>query len=145
MSTARKMRRKLNRALPGADAETVQRTLHAMQVAVEEQTADRIYKKLRRDIQKPSEAYATGVADAFASIIGFLRDGGIGKPFGATRLERFVEQFVAYQDGLHDGKVKSTDINDAIEAEIGWSMTKSIDRAFRALDAKKKGAQKDGH
>lgn len=76
---------------------------------------------------------------------GFLRDGGLGAPFGATRLERFVEQFVVYQDGLHDGKVKSTDINDAIEAETGWSMTKSIDRAFRALDAKKKGAQKDGH
>ena len=72
-------------------------------------------------------------------------DGLRGAPFGATRLERFVEGFVVYQDGLHDGKVKSTDINDAIEAEIGWSMTKSIDRAFRALDAKKKGAQKDGH
>jgi|GEM_PF-892401 len=115
MSTARKMRRKLNRALPGADVETVQKTLTAMQVAAEEQTADRIYKKLRRDIQKPSEAYATGVADAFASVIGFLRDGGLGAPFGATRLERFVEQFVAYQDGLHDGKVRSSDINDAIE------------------------------
>lgn len=49
------------------------------------------------------------------------------------------------KDGLHDGKVRSSDINDAIEEEIGWSMTKSIDRAFRALDAKKKGAQKDGH
>lgn len=47
MSTARKMRRKLNRALPGADVETVQKTLQAMQVAAEEQTADRIYKKLR--------------------------------------------------------------------------------------------------
>lgn len=145
MSTARKMRRKLNRALPGADVETVQKTLTAMQVAAEEQTADRIYKKLRRDIQKPSEAYATGVADAFASIIGFLRDGGLGAPFGATRLERFVAEFVAYQDGLREGKVKSTDIDDAIKDEIGWSMTKSIDRAFRALDAKKKGAQKDGH
>lgn len=106
MSTARKMRRKLNRALPGADVETVQKTLTAMQVAAEEQTADRIYKKLRRDIQKPSEAYATGVADAFASVIGFLRDGGLGKPFGATRLERFVEGFVMYQDGLHDGSLK---------------------------------------
>ena len=145
MSTARKMRRKLNRALPGADVETIQKTLTAMQVAAEEQTADRIYKKLRSDIQKPAEAYETGVADAFASVIGFLRDGGLGAPFGATRLERFVEQFVAYQDGLHDGKVRSSDINDAIEEEIGWSMTKSIDRAFRALDAKKKGAQKDGH
>ena len=119
MSTARRMRRKLNRAL-------------------------RIYKKLRRDIQKPSEAYATGVADAFASVIGFLRDGGLGAPFGATRLERFVEQFVVYQDGLHDGKIRSSDINDAIEEEIGWSMTKSIDRAFRALDAKK-GVQESGH
>ena len=144
MSTARKMRRKLNRALPGADVETVQKTLKAIQVATEEQAADRIYKKLRRDIQKPSEAYATGVADAFASIIGFLRDGGLGAPFGATRLERFVAEFVAYQDGLREGKVKSTDIDDAIKDEIGWSMTASIDRAFEALDAKK-GAQKDGH
>ena len=113
-------------------------------MAAEEQTADRIYKKLRRDIQKPAEAYATGVADAFASVIGFLRDGGLGKPFGATRLERFVEQFVAYQDGLHDGKVKSTDIDDAIKEEIGWSMTESIERAFKVLEAKK-GEQKDGH
>ncbi len=144
MSTARRMRRKLNRALPGADVETIQKTLTAMRVAAEEQTADRIYKKLRRDIQKPSEAYATGVADAFASVIGFLRDGGLGAPFGATRLERFVEQFVVYQDGLHDGKIRSSDINDAIEEEIGWSMTKSIDRAFRALDAKK-GVQESGH
>lgn len=144
MSTARKIRRKLNRALPGADAETIQKTLTAMQVAAEEQTADRIYKKLRRDIQKPSEAYATGVADAFASIIGFLRDGGLGAPFGATRLERFVAEFVAYQDGLREGKVKSTDIDDAIKEEIGWSMTESIERAFKVLEAKK-GAQKDGH
>lgn len=138
------MRRKLNRALPGADVKTVQKTLKAMQVAAEEQTADRIYKKLRRDIQKPSEAYATGVADAFASIIGFLRDGGLGAPFGATRLERFVAEFVAYQDGLREGKVKSTDIDDAIKDEIGWSMTASIDRAFKALDAKK-GVQENGH
>lgn len=144
MSTARKMRRKLNRALPGADVETVQKTLQAMQVAAEEQTADRIYKKLRRDIQKPSEAYATGVADAFASVIGFLRDGGLGAPFGATRLERFVAEFVAYQDGLREGKVKSTDIDDAIKDEIGWSMVASIDRAFKALDAKK-GVQENGH
>lgn len=144
MSTARKMRRKLNRALPGADVETVQKTLTAMQVAAEEQTADRIYKKLRRDIQKPSEVYATGVADAFASVIGFLRDGGLGAPFGATRLERFVAEFVAYQDGLREGKVKSTDIDDAIKDEIGWSMVASIDRAFKVLDAKK-GVQENGH
>lgn len=83
MSTARKMRRKLNRALPGADVETVQKTLMAMQVAAEEQTADRIYKKLRKNIQKPSEAYATGVADAFASFIGFLRRTSSTLPCGA--------------------------------------------------------------
>lgn len=137
MSTARKMRRKLNRALPGADVETVQKTLMAMQVAAEEQTADRIYKKLRKNIQKPSEAYATGVADAFASFIGFLRDGGMGTAFGIKRLERFVQDFVVYQDGLREGEVRSTAINDAIEAEIGWSMTESVERAFKALEAKR--------
>lgn len=144
MSVARKMRRKLNRALPGADAETITKTLAAMQVATEEQTADKIYRKLRKDMQKPAEAYSMGVADMFASIIGFLRDGGLGAAFGAKRLERFVQDFIVYQDGLHEGKVRSTDINDAIEAEIGWSMTSSIEQAFKALEAKK-GTQDHEH
>ena len=55
-----------------------------------------------------------------------------------------MEGFVIYQDGLHDGKVKSTDIDDAIKEEIGWSMTESIERAFKVLEAKK-GEQKDGN
>lgn len=41
-------------------------------------------------------------------------------------------------------RVEHLNIDDAIKEEIGWSMTESIERAFKVLEAKK-GEQKDGH
>lgn len=137
-SAQRKLRRQLKRKYAGADAATVTRAAKAIQVAAEEQTADRIYKKLRKDVQKPAEAYRDGTVYMFALFVAFLRDGGLGKPFGATRLERFVHDFIPYQSELRAGKVTAAAIDDAIKEETGWSMTASTERAYKAM-AKKVG------
>ena len=139
MSTARKMRRKLNRALPGADAETITKALAAVQKAADEQREDRICRRLLKDLKEPAdiyaEAYKDGGTDALASFIGFLRNGGLGAVFGAKRLERFVQDFIQYQNDIYHGDVTAKAIDDAIADETGWRMSEALRRAYKAVDA----------
>lgn len=110
----------------------------ARQAAKVNAAAHNTYEQLRKEIEKPADAYIRGVGDTVCAFIGFLRDGKISSPFGRKRLEKFIREFNAYMDGLQEGKVSGDNIAVALKDEIGLDVYAEFAKADKATQEAKK-------
>ncbi|MCI7055880.1 MAG: hypothetical protein MR959_03185 [Selenomonas bovis] len=146
MSWARKRKRSENidwlmRQTPAQSARYLRREdvyYEAQQAAKVNVAAHNTYEKLRKEIEKPADAYIRGVGDTVCAFIGFLRDGKIGAPFGRKRLEKFIHEFNAYMDGLQEGKVSGDNIAVALKDEIGLDVYAEFAKADKETQEAKK-------
>lgn len=95
-------------------------------------------KKFKESDEMCQHANREGISWAVCVFAAFLRDGHIGAPFGAKRLEKFIADINAYMDDLVRYKITGEDIAVTLKDEIGIDLEEEFAKADKASQEAKK-------
>ena len=136
-SSARKLRRKMNRALPGMSNEDAVLVMSALAGAEKRAKEDRAEKTLKaaNDVYDKLHAEINVLVlpmllhDFMALFFAYLRD---KQGFGQQRLEKAAKEVEEYFGGIFEAEIPVEDIVTEIRRECGFDIDKTFERIYAA-------------